>query len=278
MGLRILPHLPPPARLTGRRDALRCLSSNQAQKREPKSVAWLFSCTVFCLAFFFTWITISPLSIPIWFVFGIVMIIPFMMEGCYDQHQMTVVTQQTTVVQQVVPQQPAININMAQQPAQPIIMTSSQAATMQQQHMAMAQPAYAQPQPQPGVIDQSVPAYAQQQQQPVVAAAQPVAVTAQAQPVAAVENPLASAPVMAAAVQPLPEPEGKGAGGPGATSLAEFLAAANLGQYQQALEAFGASSVADLQDVSEEDLVQLGLKTLEVKRLLRSIAEATSSG
>ena len=114
--------------------------------------------------------------------------------------------------------------------------------------------------------------------QPVVAAAQPVAVTAQAQPVAAVENPLASAPVMAAAVQPLPEPEGKGAGGPGATSLAEFLAAANLGQYLQALEAFGASSVADLQDVSEEDLVQLGLKTLEVKRLLRSIAEATSSG
>ena len=250
--------------LTGRRDALRCLSSNQAQKREPKSVAWLFSCTVFCLAFFFTWITISPLSIPIWFVFGIVMIIPFMMEGCYDQHQMTVVTQTQTVVQQVVPQQPAININMTQ-PAQPMIMTSSQ---------AMAQPAYA---PQPGVIDQSVPAYAQQQQ-PVVAAAQPVAVTAQAQPVAAVENPLASAPVMAAAVQPLPEPEGKGAGGPGATSLAEFLAAANLGQYLQALEAFGASSVADLQDVSEEDLVQLGLKTLEVKRLLRSIAEATSSG
>ena len=144
---------------------------------------------------------------------------------------------------------------------------------MQQQHMAMAQPAYAQP----GVIDQSVPAFAQQQQQPVVAAAQPVAVMAQAQPVAAVENPLASAPVMAAAVQ-LPEPEGKGAGGPGATSLAEFLAAANLGQYLQALEAFGASSVADLQDVSEEDLVQLGLKTLEVKRLLRSIAEATSSG
>ena len=97
-----------------------------------------------------------------------------------------------------------------------------------------------------------------------------------AQPVAAVENPLASAPVMAAAVQPQPEPEGKGAGGPGATSLAQFLAAANLGQYLQALESFGATSVADLQDVSEEDLVQLGLKTLEVKRLLRSIAEATS--
>jgi hypothetical protein len=51
--------------------------------------------------------------------------------------------------------------------------------------------------------------------------------------------------------------------------LAAILQEANLSQYETALRELGASFGADLAELEEDDLVETGMKKLEVTRLLR---------
>jgi hypothetical protein len=55
-----------------------------------------------------------------------------------------------------------------------------------------------------------------------------------------------------------------------ATSLSDFLAAENLQQYEDALRDLGATTTLDLQGLTEEDCAEIGMKKLEIKRLLRA--------
>jgi hypothetical protein len=55
-----------------------------------------------------------------------------------------------------------------------------------------------------------------------------------------------------------------------ATSLSDFLAAENLQQYEDALRDLGATATMDLQGLTEEDCVEIGMRKLEIKRLFRS--------
>lgn len=57
---------------------------------------------------------------------------------------------------------------------------------------------------------------------------------------------------------------------PIATSLSDFLAAQNLQQYEDALRDLGATATLDLQGLTEEDCAEIGMKKLEIKRLLRA--------
>jgi hypothetical protein len=52
-------------------------------------------------------------------------------------------------------------------------------------------------------------------------------------------------------------------------SLAVILQEANLSQYESALRELGASFGTDLAGLEEEDLVEIGMKKLEVARFLR---------
>jgi hypothetical protein len=51
--------------------------------------------------------------------------------------------------------------------------------------------------------------------------------------------------------------------------LTSALAGANLSQYEDALRQYGVNSVEDVQDLQEADCIELGMKKLEAKRLMR---------
>ena len=53
--------------------------------------------------------------------------------------------------------------------------------------------------------------------------------------------------------------------------LSEALSAASLSQHEAALRELGCSATADLQDLEEADLVEIGLKKLEIRRLMRLV-------
>ena len=62
------------------------------------------------------------------------------------------------------------------------------------------------------------------------------------------------------------------------SDLSAFLAGANLSQHEAQLTALGSQVVADLADVEDAELEQLGLKGLEIKRLRRKIEEHALGG
>ena len=51
--------------------------------------------------------------------------------------------------------------------------------------------------------------------------------------------------------------------------LTSALAGANLSQYEDALRQYGVNSVEDIQDLQEADCIELGMKKLEAKRMMR---------
>ena len=61
----------------------------------------------------------------------------------------------------------------------------------------------------------------------------------------------------------------------GQMSLHDFLAECQLAGYEMAMQEMGAISAADVQDIEEEELVGMGMKKLEVRRLQRSLAALT---
>jgi hypothetical protein len=73
----------------------------------------------------------------------------------------------------------------------------------------------------------------------------------------------AQAPVViAAAAEPAPAPSFAG-------DLSTVLKAAKLSQYEDALRELGCAEPEDLGDIEEADLVELGMKKIEMKRLQR---------
>ena len=75
----------------------------------------------------------------------------------------------------------------------------------------------------------------------------------------------AQAPVViAAAAEPAPAPAPSFAG-----DLSTVLKAAKLSQYEDALRELGCAEPEDLGDIEEADLVELGMKKIEMKRLQR---------
>lgn len=68
----------------------------------------------------------------------------------------------------------------------------------------------------------------------------------------------------AEAAKAVPEPE------PALTEdLSEALSAAKLSHYEDALRALGCAMASDLRDLDESDLMEIGMKKIEVKRLQR---------
>ena len=92
----------------------------------------------------------------------------------------------------------------------------------------------------------------------------------QAQQEAAPYSPHVAAPprqvqaphvVVAATPAPvLPQPQ----------SLSQVLAGGNLSHHEAALRELGCAEPADLKDLEEADLMELGMKPIELKRLVRS--------
>ena len=55
--------------------------------------------------------------------------------------------------------------------------------------------------------------------------------------------------------------------------LSAALASARLSEYEAALREFGCTAVEDLADLEERDLLEIGMKRIEVKRLQRIAAQ-----
>ena len=68
-------------------------------------------------------------------------------------------------------------------------------------------------------------------------------------------------------------PAGLAAGGSMARDLAEVLSAAKLSQYEHALRELGCALPTDLGHMEETDLIEMGMKKMEVKRLFRAASE-----
>lgn len=69
-----------------------------------------------------------------------------------------------------------------------------------------------------------------------------------------------------------PGPGGGGASPHSTTGLGQFLAANDLEKFEGALRSLGAVDVADLQELEEADMTELGMKMLEIKRMRRGLA------
>lgn len=61
------------------------------------------------------------------------------------------------------------------------------------------------------------------------------------------------------------------------TTLTEALKAARLDQYEEALRGMGCTEKADINDLDEQDLVELGMGRIEIKRLQRLVGELSGS-
>ena len=57
-------------------------------------------------------------------------------------------------------------------------------------------------------------------------------------------------------------------------ALGPALAQVNLAQFEHALRNLGVSTCADLADIEESDCIEMGMKKLEVKRLMRLVDQA----
>jgi hypothetical protein len=79
------------------------------------------------------------------------------------------------------------------------------------------------------------------------------------QPMQQQQQPVYQPPVIAEPTSAQPKP----------TSLPELLEIANLTNYSSAFKDLGAADVADLQDITDEDLAAMGMKPLEINRLRR---------
>ena len=60
-------------------------------------------------------------------------------------------------------------------------------------------------------------------------------------------------------------------------TLESFLAANTLTQFMEALVELGCASVDDLKELDEEDVMEIGMKKMEVKRMQRSLAAVPAS-
>ena len=76
---------------------------------------------------------------------------------------------------------------------------------------------------------------------------------------------------MKQAQAPAPPPEPASAPPAPSANLSEALSAVSLSQHEAALRELGVSATADLQDLEEADLVEIGLKKLEIRRLMRLV-------
>ena len=74
----------------------------------------------------------------------------------------------------------------------------------------------------------------------------------------------------ARAPAPAPEPAPAPAAKSFNQDLSGVLSAARLSQYEEALREMGCVLPDDLREVEEADLMELGMKKIEIKRLLRS--------
>jgi hypothetical protein len=100
-------------------------------------------------------------------------------------------------------------------------------------------------------------------QSTIYQAPQPMMAAVEAQP-----PPVTAMPVQAYAP---PAMDDKNAGAPpgGDQDLTSALAAVNLAMYEAGLRGLGVSSVGDIVDLEEADCESIGMKKLEVKRLMR---------
>ena len=95
-------------------------------------------------------------------------------------------------------------------------------------------------------------------------AAQPT--QAESPTAAVVATPMAVPAASGKGAEPAPAPTFAG-------DLTAVLSAAKLSHYEDALRELGCALPEDLRDVQEGDLMEIGMKTIEVKRLLRVLAE-----
>lgn len=213
-----------------------CIDKRLKERQErPTSCAWTVCILLFVVAFCSTFLGLLGI---LWFILPFFMIIPFCCDSCYDA---PIAAPTTVIVHQaqnpVAAAQPVINITNSQ-PQSPIVNTQAQPYGMQQQ-----------------------PPMMQQQPMPVMAQAQPAAMPVMAQAMAVNTAPKGggASPSMAAA---------------GPQSLSQFLLGLNLAQYDAQLREMGAVDVSDLVDVSEAEFEEMGMKKLEIKRLIRTLAAA----
>ena len=216
-----------------------------------------------------------------WFILPFFMIIPFCLDSCYEGGNQA--PAQITVIQQT-----ASPVTTAPNPIAGMQMAPDPSGIYSQQPAPVmgVTPAYAQP-VEPVQPMQAVPAATVQPvmaPEPVMAAdfnqskmdgggggdfgaSAPVVATAAAVPTA----------VAAISTDGLGAGGGKmeggggGGGGAGGASLHDFLVGCNLSQYEMQLQEMGAMEAADLRDLLEEDLVTIGMKKLEIKRLMRQV-------
>ena len=73
----------------------------------------------------------------------------------------------------------------------------------------------------------------------------------------------------AAAAAPVPMPALLAAAPPAAKYLSSVLQENKLGQYEMALRELGVAMASDLPDLDEADLIEIGMKKIEIKRLQR---------
>jgi hypothetical protein len=222
---------------------------------KPNDTAWSVCGTLFALTL------LSPffLGLIFWLVLPFFMIIPFCCNNCYDlppetrhqqPHGVTLTVNTTAPQVQMVQAQPV----MAQ--AQPV---------MAQAVMAQAYPATmasANPVAAATVATATVanPYAGQQQQQPPLQ--QPLQLPPQQPP----PPQYASAPVSF-------EVEAVSGARGGGVSLHQFLVDCELSRFEMAMQEMGALEAADLRDITEEELVAMGMKKLEARRLQRSLTQ-----
>ena len=224
---------------------------------KPTEQAWSVCATLFALTLVSPFFRLELL----WLVLPFLMVIPFCLEDCYEVNGRSqnlgspgmTITTLTTTGPQVLPVQ-----------AQPVLVQAhpvmAQAVPMEAHPVAtvvatVANPlAGGQPQPQP----QPQPQQQQQQPQQSLSPQTPPQAPSQAPPQYATAS--ASFEV---------EAGGYSRGGLG---LHEFLVECQLTGYELAMQEMGALEAGDLRDITEDELLAMGMKKLEVRRLQRSLA------
>ena len=179
----------------------------------------------------------------LWFVLPIAMVIPFCLEDCYEENGRSHVGSPGVAITTVTTTAPRVQ-------AQPVLV---------QAHPVMAQ---------------AVPMEAPPVEATVVTTVLNPLPGGQPQPQqwTPQQQPPQTPPQYATASASFDVEAGAGASSRGVLGLHEFLVECQLTGYEMAMQEMGALEADDLRDITENELLAMGMKKLEIRRLQRSLA------
>lgn len=274
-----------------------CIKRHESRHLVPTDNAWMICGTLLSIAFLSLFV-----DLPVfWILFGTLMVVPFFLEGCYAYDGSEEYGARSTGVSRAAARGTASTVEQRREALHQEALRRARVAPMAPMVSVVAVEAPPPPMGMgnplaegevvvSGTVVQATPYTGAEPTQPAVVCAATttgaaaafggVSATFEVEDDPDLESPPLSLAAVAGGAMAPPSAARSSVSRAQQPTLTEFLGMHSLLQYETALKDLGAVGVADLREISVEELNEdCGMKVLEVKRMLRGLkADATTGG